>query len=91
MFTLVIALLCPGPSLCSCSSLQGTWVAQVWAALMFTSCLCVLLGAAAPVACVCSQHAPLWEAGRVGKGKEFALHCQPVGARLLDMAPWQVQ
>lgn len=59
-------------------------MAQVCAALLFTSCLCVLLGATASVACMCSHHAPLWEAEL---GREFALHHQAVGVRLLGIFP----
>lgn len=64
-------------------------VAQVCLALMFTSCLGMLLGAAESVACACSHHVPLWEAVRALE-REFALHCQAVGVRLLDTSLRQV-
>lgn len=63
-------------------------VAQVCAALMFTSCLGMLLGALglwhapAPTMCLCGRQSEL--------GREFALHCQAVGVRLPGTSPRQV-
>lgn len=72
-FTFAMVLPYPGPTLSSKrSSLRGACSANEWhrfaVALMFTSCLCVLLGAAESVACARSHHVLLWEAGRAGQG-----------------------